>query len=67
MLDNINAQCEELAVEAAITGDLRKVYHAICFDPLTFAVLGLAEIKEMVTEMFQANREYLPQFKHGLD
>lgn len=64
VLNNISARCEELAVEAAITGDPRKVFHAICFDPLTSSVLSLAEIKSMVDEMFAANRNYLPQFKH---
>jgi alpha-galactosidase len=67
ILNNINAQCEELAVDAALTGDARKVFHAICMDPLTSAVLSLAETKEMVKQMFQANREYLPQFKHGIE
>ncbi|NLC68796.1 MAG: alpha-galactosidase [Clostridiaceae bacterium] len=64
ILNNISARCEELAVEAAITGDPRKVFYAICFDPLTSAVLSLAEIKEMVDEMFTANKDWLPQFKH---
>jgi len=41
-----------------------KVFHAICYDPLTSAVLSLAEIRDMVNEMFEANKEYLPQFKH---
>ena len=63
ILNNISARCEELAVEAAITGDPRKVFHAICFDPLTSAVLSLEEIKAMVDEMFQANKDWLPQFK----
>lgn len=63
-LTNISAHCEEMAVEGALTGDPRKVFHAVCFDPLTSAVLSLAEIKSMVDEMFEANREYLPQFKH---
>jgi hypothetical protein len=27
-------------------------------------MLSLAEIKEMVNEMLQQNRDYLPQFKH---
>ena len=31
---------------------------------LTAAVLSLAEIKQMVNEMFRQNREYLPQFNH---
>ena len=64
ILVNTSARCEELAVEAAITGDPRKVFHAICFDPLTSAVLSLEEIKKMVDEMFEANKKWLPQFKH---
>ncbi len=63
-LTDLSAQIEEMAVEAALTGDPRLVYHAIVYDPLTAAVLSLAEIKQMVNEMFQQNREYLPQFKH---
>ncbi|NMB97559.1 MAG: alpha-galactosidase [Clostridiaceae bacterium] len=64
ILNNISARCEELAVEGALTGDPRKVFHAICFDPLTSAVLSLEEIKAMVDEMFEANKDWLPQFKH---
>jgi alpha-galactosidase len=64
IITGINAQCEELAVEAALTGDPRKVFHAICNDPLTAAVLSLSEIKSMVDEMLQQNREWLPNFKH---
>ena len=65
ILVNTSARCEELAVEAAITGDPRKVFHAICFDPLTSSVLSLEEIKKLVDEMFEANRKWLPQFKHN--
>ncbi|MFK7694141.1 alpha-galactosidase [Paenibacillus sp. HJGM_3] len=64
ILNSLNAQCEQLAVEGSMSGDPRKIFHAICHDPLTAAVLSLAEIKQMVDEMFQANREWLPQFKH---
>ena len=62
-LVSLNAQCEELAVEGALEGDKRKIFHAICMDPLTSAVLSLDEIQAMVDEMFEANRDYLPQFK----
>ncbi len=65
ILVNTSARCEELAVEAAIDGDPRKVFHAICFDPLTSSVLSLNEIKHMTDEMFEANRKWLPQFKHN--
>ncbi len=64
ILNYVNSTCEELAVEGSITGDPMKVFHAICYDPLTSAVLSLAEIREMVNEMFEVNRDYLPQFKH---
>jgi alpha-galactosidase len=61
-LTSLSAQIEEMAVEAAITGDPRLVYQAICHDPLSAAVLSLAEIRSMVNEMLAQNRDYLPQF-----
>lgn len=67
-LNNLNAACEEMAVKAGITGDPEMVYHAVCLDPLTSAVLSLEEIADMVNEMMEANAVYLPQFKrHRLD
>jgi alpha-galactosidase len=63
MLTNLSSQIEEMAVEAAITGNPRLVYQAICHDPLTAAMLSLAEIKDMVNEMLEHNCDYLPQFK----
>jgi alpha-galactosidase len=64
ILNNISARCEELAVEGSISGDPELIYQSIYFDPLTSAVLSLAEIRKMVDEMFQASKDYLPQFKH---
>ncbi len=63
ILVNTSSRCEELAVQAALEGDPRKVFHAICMDPLTSAVLSLAEIKSMTDEMMRKNEAYLPQFK----
>jgi len=63
-LTHINVMVEEMAVEAALTGDPTMVFRAIAYDPLTAAVLSLAEIKDMVNEMLLQNRDYLPQFKH---
>ena len=62
-LVSISAQNEEMAVEGAVTGDPRPVYWSIMHDPLTAAVCSLAEIKSMVREMFEASKDYLPQFK----
>ena len=63
-LNHVSVMVEEMAVEAALTGDPRLVFQAIAYDPLTAAVLSLAEIRGMVNEMFAQNRQYLPQFKH---
>ncbi len=62
-LVNISANNEEMAVEGSLTGNPEMIFHSICYDPLTSAVLSLGEIREMVKEMFAVNREYLPQFK----
>lgn len=64
MLTGITSQIEELAVEGALSGDPRLVYQAIAHDPLTASLLSLAEIKQMVNQMFAYNREYLPTFEH---
>jgi alpha-galactosidase len=63
-LTHVSVMVEEMAVEAALTGNPRLVFQAIAHDPLTAAVLSLAEIREMVNDMLQQNRDYLPQFKH---
>ncbi len=64
ILNNTNAMCEELAVEAALEGDPRKVYHACLYDPLTATMLSMQEIKDLVKAMFEAEKQWLPQFKH---
>jgi len=62
-LTYLSSAIEEMAVEAAITGNPRLAFQAIAYDPLTAAVLSLAEIKQMVNQMFEQNQAYLPQFK----
>ena len=56
------ARVEELAVKAALTGNKDLVYYACYYDPLSMAVLSLEEIKQMVDEMFEQNKEYLTEF-----
>jgi len=63
VLVNTSARCEELAVEGAIEGDKRKIFHACLFDPLTSSVLSMAETQAMVDEMFEAGKDYLGYFK----
>jgi alpha-galactosidase len=58
---NINVQ--ELIVEAALSGKVDAVYHAVMLDPLTAAVCTLPQIHDMVTEMLAAQQHWLPQLK----
>ena len=53
-----------MAVEASLTGNPRLVFQAILHDPLTAAVCSMDEIHKMVNQMFEQNKQYLPQFKH---
>lgn len=64
LLTQLSSGIEELAVEGSLAGDPVAIYRAIAHDPLTAAVLSLAEIRQMTNELFAAHREYLPQFKH---
>lgn len=59
-MSNITAQ--DLAADAAIKGDIELAFWAIAMDPLTSAVCTLKEIRDMVNEMFLAEKEWLPQF-----
>ncbi|HPY94853.1 MAG TPA: alpha-glucosidase/alpha-galactosidase, partial [Clostridia bacterium] len=63
LLCSVSAQIEEMAVEASFTGDRELVYQAVCFDPLTSAVLSLKETRAMVDEMFTQFEDWLPQFQ----
>jgi alpha-galactosidase len=63
LLTQLSSGIEEMAITAALTGDPVMVYRAICHDPLTAAVLSLAEIRNMVNDMFAQNEAYLPIFK----
>jgi len=62
ILVNLSAGIEDLVVKAAIEKDPMMVLHAIMMDPLSSAVLSLAEIRSMVKEMFTANKQYLTYF-----
>ncbi|MCX6065540.1 MAG: alpha-galactosidase [Chloroflexi bacterium] len=63
LLTGLSSGIEELAIQASLTGDPTLVYRAIAHDPLTAAVLSLAEIRAMTNELFDQHKDYLPQFK----
>ncbi|MFC4600354.1 alpha-glucosidase/alpha-galactosidase [Cohnella hongkongensis] len=57
---NVNVQ--QLAIEAHIRKDRDLIYQAVKMDPLTSACCSLDEIDGLVTEMFEAQKQWLPQF-----
>lgn len=61
-LNHVNVMVEEMAVEAALTGDKRLLFQAIAYDPLSAAVLSLDEILSMTNAMLDKNKDYLPHF-----
>ena len=63
-LNQISVASEEMAVEACLTGDPTMVFHAVAYDPLTAAMLSLAETRKMVNDMLAQNRDHLPTFQH---
>ncbi len=62
-LNRTNIGVQELAVEAAITGDFKHVHHAMALDPLTSALLTLDQIKALTNELLEAQAQWLPQFE----
>ncbi len=62
-LNMTNVLVQGLAVEAALTGDPELVMQAVALDPLTAAVLTLADIRRMTASMLEAERPWLPQFE----
>jgi alpha-galactosidase len=65
-LNRTNVNVQELTVEAAVTGDLEAVHHAVMLDPLTSAVCTLSQARAMVDELLEAQARWLPQFREGL-
>jgi alpha-galactosidase len=63
LLTQLSSGIEEMAITSALTGDPVMLYRAICSDPLTAAVLSLAEIRNLVNDMLAQNQAYLPMFK----
>lgn len=63
IITNQNSLCEELAVAGILEKSKRKVFQAILHDPLTSAVLSMAETKSMVDEMFAANAAWCAEYR----
>lgn len=63
LLTGLSSGIEEMAIAGSLQGDPSLIYRAICHDPLTAAVLSLAEIRQMTNELFATHQTYLTQFK----
>lgn len=61
-LSRTNINVQELAVEAALTGDREAVYQAIQLDPLTSSLVDLPDIRKMADQLFEIEADWLPQF-----
>ena len=57
---------QELAVEAAVHGDVALLVQAMMMDPLTGAVCDPNEISQLVDEMLVAQARWLPQYRREI-
>jgi alpha-galactosidase len=58
---NVNVQA--LTVEAALTGKREHIYHAAMLDPHTAAELDLDQIWNLVDDLLEAHKGWLPEYK----
>lgn len=57
-----NIMVQKAAVEGALELDKEKIYHAVLLDPNTASVCSPKEVQDMVDEMFETEKKWLPQF-----
>ena len=62
-LNRTHINVHMLAIEAALTRNREKIYHAAYLDPRTAAELSLDQIRSMCDEMIKAHGNYLPKYK----
>lgn len=58
-----NMRMFDLGATAAIERSKEAAIHALLLDPLTAAVCAPAEIKKMALELFEAEADYLPDYR----
>lgn len=60
-MTNINMQM--LGTEAVVNGDPEMLFAAVAMDPLTQAVCSLEETRNMVCDLLEAQKDFLPRFE----
>ena len=63
ILVNTTARMENLAVDAILEKNKKKLIKACYMDPLCSAVCSLEEIEQMCEELFEINRDFLGDYK----
>ena len=58
-----SVRVQEMAMEAAVAGDVTLLKQAMLHDPLTAAVCNPEEIWQLTDEMLVAQAEWLPQYQ----
>jgi alpha-galactosidase len=62
-LNRTEINVHELAVRGIMEKNKTKIFQAILLDPLSSAVLTIDETRQMVDEMFQADKKYMKGYK----
>jgi alpha-galactosidase len=65
-LTALNQNCinvHELAVKGIVEKDKTKLFHAMLVDPLTSTVLTIEKIRNMIDDLFLAEKIYFKGFK----
>lgn len=62
-LNRTNINVQQLAVEAVLNKDREAAFHAVALDPLTAAILPLAQIREMFDALWEAEGDRLDYFR----
>jgi len=57
-----NIMVQKAAVEGVLELDREKIYHAILLDPNTASICSPREVRDMVDDLFEAEKQWLPKF-----
>ena len=57
-----NILVQKATIEGVIESNKEKIYHAVLLDPNTASVCSPKEVRNLVDEMFEAEKQWLPKF-----
>jgi len=62
-LNQANVSAQEMVMRGIMEKDKNKIFQGGLLDPLTAAILTIDETRQMVDEIFEAEKEYMKDFK----